>query len=144
MSFLPSKSEVPSYIFPSLTSAFLPLLPLLPQLLQLLRDLLLYSFIIRCKMSSPNIHNTKHFKPNHPRLASPDPPRPRPPHTSPVRDWVTWRSWKTCAVDLLNIPKEMNTHDIYDAFNKYGNLISIDVWEDASGRPDSRGRIRFK
>lgn len=91
-------------------------------------------------MSGPHIH---HSKPNHPRLVSPDPPGP-PHHTSQVRDWVTWRSWKTCAVDLLNIPREMNTHDIYDAFNKYGNLISIDVWEDALGRPDSKGRIRFK
>lgn len=93
-------------------------------------------------MAGPDIPNTKHYKPNHPRLVSPDPPGPR--HTLPVRDWVTWRSWKTCAVDLLSIPREMNTHDIYDAFNKYGNLISIDVWEDASGRPDSKGRIRFK
>ncbi|KAJ5967824.1 hypothetical protein N7501_004072 [Penicillium viridicatum] len=85
-----------------------------------------------------------HSKPNHPRLGFPDPSGPH--HTSPVpvRDWITWRSWKTCAVDLSNIPREMNTHDIYDAFNKYGNLISIDVWEDASGRPDSKGRIRFK
>ncbi|KAJ5426050.1 hypothetical protein N7465_001120 [Penicillium sp. CMV-2018d] len=93
-------------------------------------------------MAGPENPNTKPSKPNHPRLVSPDPPGPH--HTSPVRDWITWRSWKTCAVDLSNIPREMNTHDIYDAFNKYGNLISIDVWEDASGRPDSKGRIRFK
>lgn len=94
-------------------------------------------------MTASHIHNTNHSKPNHPRLGSPDPPGP-PHHTLQVRDWLTWRSWKKCAVDLLNLPREMNTHDIYDAFNKYGNLISIDVWEDASGRPDSRGRIRFK
>ncbi|KOS45065.1 hypothetical protein ACN38_g4048 [Penicillium nordicum] len=93
-------------------------------------------------MEGPEIHNTKHSQPNHPGLGSPKPPGPR--HTSPVRDWVTWRAWKTCAVDLFNIPREMNTHDIYDAFSKYGHLISIDVWEDASGRPDSKGRIRFK
>lgn len=96
-------------------------------------------------MEGPEIHNTKHTQPNHPGLGSPKPPGPPGPHhTSPVRDWVTWRTWKTCAVDLFNIPREMNTHDIYDAFSKYGHLISIDVWEDASGRPDSKGRIRFK
>ncbi|KGO75271.1 RNA-dependent RNA polymerase, eukaryotic-type [Penicillium italicum] len=94
-------------------------------------------------MAGPEIPNLRHPKSNLLRLVPPDPPHP-PRHTSPVRDWITWRSWKTCAVDLLNIPKEMNTHDIYDAFNKYGNLISIDVWEDAAGRPDSKGRIRFK
>ncbi|KAJ5816384.1 hypothetical protein N7447_008617 [Penicillium robsamsonii] len=38
----------------------------------------------------------------------------------------------------------MNTHDIYEAFHQYGNLISVDIWEDAAGRPDSRARIRFK
>jgi hypothetical protein len=38
----------------------------------------------------------------------------------------------------------MNTHDIYNAFEQYGNLISIDIWEDSAGRPDSKARIRFK
>ncbi|KAK4865429.1 hypothetical protein LT330_009540 [Penicillium expansum] len=94
-------------------------------------------------MAGPDIPNSQHPKSNLLRLVPPDPPNP-PRHTSPVRDWITWRSWKTCAVDMLNIPREMNTHDMYDAFNKYGNVISIDVWEDAAGRPDSRGRIRFK
>ncbi|KAJ6178906.1 hypothetical protein N7519_009367 [Penicillium mononematosum] len=84
-------------------------------------------------------------------MTGPDLPKWLPPNApaparrnSPVRDWITWRSWRTCAVDLLNLPREMNTHDIYDAFHRYGNLISIDLWEDASGRPDCKGRIRFK
>ncbi|EKV21105.1 RNA-directed RNA polymerase (Sad-1), putative [Penicillium digitatum] len=94
-------------------------------------------------MAGPVIPNLQHPKSNLLRLVPLDPPRPSH-HTTPVRDWITWRSWKTCAVDMLNIPREMNTHDIYDAFNKYGNLISIDVWEDAAGRPDSKGRMRFK
>ncbi|KAG0154062.1 hypothetical protein PDIDSM_1442 [Penicillium digitatum] len=94
-------------------------------------------------MAGPVIPNLQHPKSNLLRLVPLDPPRPFH-HTTPVRDWITWRSWKTCAVDMLNIPREMNTHDIYDAFNKYGNLISIDVWEDAAGRPDSKGRMRFK
>ncbi|KAI3131951.1 hypothetical protein CBS147330_4376 [Penicillium roqueforti] len=78
-------------------------------------------------------------------MAGPDIPDVQPPRSNPpVRGWTTWRSWRTCAVDLLNVPREMNTHDIYDTFNKYGNLISIDLWEDTSGRPISKARIRFK
>ncbi|CAI7578194.1 unnamed protein product [Penicillium glandicola] len=93
-------------------------------------------------MAGPELPNLQYPKSNRLRLTPQEPPGPG--HERPVRAWLTWRSWKTCAVDLLNIPREMNTHDIYDAFNQYGNLISIDLWEDASGRPDSKARIRFK
>ncbi|KAJ5970641.1 uncharacterized protein N7479_000559 [Penicillium vulpinum] len=97
-------------------------------------------------MAGPDLPSMQHPKSNRLRLFPSDPPVPSGPsvQTAPAQDWITWRSWKTCAVDLLNIPKEMNTHDIYDAFHQYGNLISIDLWEDASGGPDSRARIRFK
>ena len=129
--FLPAL-EVPTYSG-ILFTALLPIL--LPQLRDFLKP--------KCTMAGPVIPNLQHPKSNLLRLVPLDPPRPSH-HTTPVRDWITWRSWKTCAVDMLNIPREMNTHDIYDAFNKYGNLISIDVWEDAAGRPDSKGRMRFK
>ncbi|KAJ5428334.1 RNA-dependent RNA polymerase eukaryotic-type [Penicillium cf. griseofulvum] len=96
-------------------------------------------------MAGPDLPSLQHPKSNFLRLAPPNPTGPDGPslHT-PLQTWITWRSWKTCAVDLLNIPREMNTHDIYNAFEQYGNLISIDIWEDASGRPDSKARIRFK
>ncbi|KAJ5372624.1 hypothetical protein N7517_004630 [Penicillium concentricum] len=97
-------------------------------------------------MAGPDLPSLQHPKSNVLRMDPPDPHRsPRgPSRFSPVQTWISWRSWKTCAVDLLNIPREMNTHDIYEAFHQYGNLISIDIWEDAVGRPDSRARIRFR
>ncbi|CAG7971093.1 unnamed protein product [Penicillium nalgiovense] len=94
-------------------------------------------------MTGPVLPSLQYPKINLLRMAPSNAPAPAR-RNSPVRDWITWRSWRTCAVDLLNLPREMNTHDIYDAFHRYGNLISIDLWEDASGRPDCKGRIRFK
>ncbi|CAG7990379.1 unnamed protein product [Penicillium nalgiovense] len=94
-------------------------------------------------MTGPVLPSLQYPKSNLLRMVPPNAPAPAR-RNSPVRDWITWRSWRTCAVDLLNLPREMNTHDIYDAFHRYGNLISIDLWEDASGRPDCKGRIRFK
>ncbi|KAJ5154575.1 uncharacterized protein N7500_010014 [Penicillium coprophilum] len=94
-------------------------------------------------MAGPDLPSLQHPKTNFLRFPSPNPPG-RPLQPPPVQAWITWRSWESCAVDLLNIPREMNTHDIYEAFNQYGNLISIDIWEDAAGRPDSKARIRFK
>jgi RNA-dependent RNA polymerase len=48
------------------------------------------------------------------------------------------------ALDLLNVPKEVNTHDVYDAFSKEGHIMNIDLWEDSNGEPASKGRIRFR
>jgi hypothetical protein len=68
----------------------------------------------------------------------------RDPHLPQLSPWTSWKSWDTLAVDLLNIPKEVNTHDIYDGFGKEGNIMHIDLWENLKGEPDSKGRIRFR
>ena len=69
---------------------------------------------------------------------------PRPNGLRHPQTWISWKSWDTLAVDLLNVPKEVNTHDLYDAFAKEGNIMYIDLWENSKGEPDSRGRIRFR
>ncbi|KAJ5780472.1 hypothetical protein N7457_005632 [Penicillium paradoxum] len=70
--------------------------------------------------------------------------RPRAPHTSPDRPWLAWKSWETTAIDLSGLPKEVNTHDIFDAFSSYGNIVSIDLRNGPGGEPGSKGRIRFR
>ncbi|KAJ5555084.1 hypothetical protein N7461_003554 [Penicillium sp. DV-2018c] len=69
-------------------------------------------------------------------------PRSRP---QPDRD-DTWRSRESIMVDLFDLPKEADTHDLYDAFSCYGNIVTIELWgADADvGQRSSKGRIRFR
>lgn len=66
------------------------------------------------------------------------------PHRIQSPSWVSWRSWDTIAIDLLNVPKELTTHDLYNAFNKEGTTSSIDIWENRHGEPEGKGRVRFR
>ncbi|KAJ5357535.1 RNA-dependent RNA polymerase eukaryotic-type [Penicillium brevicompactum] len=58
---------------------------------------------------------------------------------APHLQWQAWKSWDTVAVDLLNVPREVNTHDIYDNMSKEGNISCIDLWDNDQGEPAGRG-----
>lgn len=55
-----------------------------------------------------------------------------------------WKHWETVAVTLANVPLEANTFTLWKAFNKEGNIFSIDLFTDIHGNRDSKGKIRFK
>lgn len=55
-----------------------------------------------------------------------------------------WKSWETLAVSLSNVPPEANTFVLWQAFKNEGHIFSIDLFEDARGRREHRGKIRFK
>jgi RNA-dependent RNA polymerase len=55
-----------------------------------------------------------------------------------------WRLWESVAVNISNIPKEADTHSLWQAFSKEGRVFSIDIFEDFHGNRESRGKIRFK
>ncbi|CAG8265197.1 unnamed protein product [Penicillium salamii] len=59
-------------------------------------------------------------------------------------EWVSWKSWNTLALDILNLPREVNTHDLHDALAKEGTIMSIDIWETKPGDRQARGRVRFR
>lgn len=65
----------------------------------------------------------------------------RPPNQT---EWVSWKSWNTLALDIVNLPREVNTHDLHDALSKEGTIMSIDIWELRPGDRQTRGRIRFR
>lgn len=60
------------------------------------------------------------------------------------RPWLAWKSWETVAIDLSNLPKEVNTHDILDAFSEYGNIVSVDLRNGVGAESGLKGRIRFR
>ncbi|KAE8354242.1 RNA dependent RNA polymerase-domain-containing protein [Aspergillus coremiiformis] len=55
-----------------------------------------------------------------------------------------WTNWESVAVNLFNLPKEINTRILWQAFSGEGDVYSIDLFEDSHGIKDSRGKIRFK
>ncbi|KAF7587579.1 hypothetical protein BBP40_007020 [Aspergillus hancockii] len=55
-----------------------------------------------------------------------------------------WNFWESVAVNIFNLPKEVNTHILWQAFSREGNVFSIDIFEDSHGTRDSKGKIRFK
>ncbi|GAB1205903.1 hypothetical protein APSETT445_004582 [Aspergillus pseudonomiae] len=55
-----------------------------------------------------------------------------------------WTFWDTVAVNLLNLPKEVNTRILWQTFSNEGYVSSIDLFEDLHGNRDSRGKIRFR
>lgn len=55
-----------------------------------------------------------------------------------------WKHWESVAVNLANVPLEADTFTIWKAFRKEGVVFSIDLFEDAHGNRESRGKVRFK
>ncbi|KAJ5885149.1 hypothetical protein N7495_009659 [Penicillium taxi] len=57
---------------------------------------------------------------------------------------LSWRGWESVAVNLFWIPKEVNTHGLWRAFQGEGTIITIDIFDDRHGNRGTQGRIRFK
>ncbi|KAL4783051.1 RNA dependent RNA polymerase-domain-containing protein [Aspergillus varians] len=55
-----------------------------------------------------------------------------------------WRSWESVAVNLINVPKEVSTVNLWKAFKEEGNIHSIDIFEDSHGSRTARAKIRFR
>ncbi|PLB52422.1 RNA-directed RNA polymerase (Sad-1) [Aspergillus steynii IBT 23096] len=55
-----------------------------------------------------------------------------------------WKSWDSVAIYITNIPKETTTLNIWQAFQKEGNIFSIDLFEDSHGKRETKGKLRFK
>lgn len=55
-----------------------------------------------------------------------------------------WQTWDSFAVNLFGVPDEATAFTIWTAFNPQGNIFSIDLYEDNSGRRNGKGRIRFR
>ncbi|KAJ5114750.1 RNA-directed RNA polymerase (Sad-1) [Penicillium alfredii] len=58
--------------------------------------------------------------------------------------WLQWRTWESVAINLCRVPREANTFTLWKAFRKEGSITSIDIFDDAHGQRDTRGRIRFR
>ncbi|MCJ1355792.1 MAG: hypothetical protein MMC33_005784 [Icmadophila ericetorum] len=69
-----------------------------------------------------------------------------PAHGSPslmparIEDWTTWGE---LSIKVSNIPLEATTKDLWMAFKKEGQIVTIEIFEDATGRRDGYGRVRF-
>lgn len=55
-----------------------------------------------------------------------------------------WKLWDSLAITVKNLTEEINAFILWSAFQEHGNIYSIDIFEDAQGNRESKGRIRFK
>ncbi|KAI9039173.1 RNA-directed RNA polymerase (Sad-1) [Aspergillus affinis] len=62
----------------------------------------------------------------------------------PPQILAPWKSWGSVAIKISNVPKEVTAFHIWQAFNKEGNIFSIDLFEDSHGKRGAKGKIRFK
>ncbi|KAL2853945.1 RNA dependent RNA polymerase-domain-containing protein [Aspergillus pseudoustus] len=74
------------------------------------------------------------------------PPKSKPgsvPQFLPQQIKAPWIAWESVAVNLTNVPKEVSTLNLWQAFKTEGTIISIDIFEDAHGNRTSKAKIRF-
>ena len=70
---------------------------------------------------------------------------PNPRNWNPAAQTIDhWRSWLELGVRFSGLPPATTTLDLWEAFGKEGQISTIELFEDASGRRDGRGRIRFR
>ncbi|KKZ64996.1 RNA-directed RNA polymerase [[Emmonsia] crescens] len=55
-----------------------------------------------------------------------------------------WASWESVSVSLTRIPRHINTFTLWKSFSKQGDIDYIEIFENARGRREGGGRIRFK
>ncbi|OAX85437.1 hypothetical protein ACJ72_00162 [Emergomyces africanus] len=55
-----------------------------------------------------------------------------------------WASWDSVSVTLARIPRNVNTFTLWKSFSAYGCIDFIEIFENARGRKEGEGRIRFK
>lgn len=88
--------------------------------------------------ASPPPSNTPHPAPSRPPASSPMLPAPATTITPP------WSSWESLAVNLFDVPVEANTFVLWHAFKGEGSIFSIDLYEDARGSREHKGKVRFR
>ena len=55
-----------------------------------------------------------------------------------------WRTWLEVGVRFSGLPSTTTTLDVWEAFSKEGQIATIELYEDALGSRDGRGRVRFR
>lgn len=55
-----------------------------------------------------------------------------------------WKLWNSVAVLVRNVPNEVNTFILWQAFRDEGSIRSIDLYEDQSGNRQTKGKIWFR
>ena len=61
--------------------------------------------------------------------------------TRPYNDWTTWVE---VSIILFGLTPDVSTHDLWNSFNKEGNITTIDIFENLSGSRTGKAKIRFR
>ena len=55
-----------------------------------------------------------------------------------------WTHWVELGVYFSGFPMHVTTKEVWDVFSREGDIITIELFEDYTGRPNGRGRVRFR
>lgn len=68
----------------------------------------------------------------------------RPRHTQPTATERNWREKHSLRLYIRNLPSKITTHLIYKNFEKYGNIVRINILENREGGRSSEAEIEFE
>lgn len=61
-----------------------------------------------------------------------------------VRLKPVWESWDVLDVRVARLPQHITTYDLWFAFQREGQVDSIDIFVNRQGKRDGNAKVRFK
>ncbi|EEP75602.1 conserved hypothetical protein [Uncinocarpus reesii 1704] len=58
--------------------------------------------------------------------------------------FAPWTTWDSLNVFISGLPKDINTFTIWRSFKSYGTIEFVEIFENAKGAREGRGKIRFR
>jgi len=55
-----------------------------------------------------------------------------------------WRHWLELGVLFRGFPPSVTTRDVWKAFKQEGDIVTIELFDNNTGEPNGRGRVRFR
>ena len=55
-----------------------------------------------------------------------------------------WNRWAELSVKVFDLPPTTTTRDLYQCFSREGNVVMIELYENARGEREGKGVVRFK
>lgn len=55
-----------------------------------------------------------------------------------------WNRWAELSVTVFDLPPTTTTRDLYQCFSREGNVVMIELYENARGEREGKGVVRFK
>lgn len=65
-------------------------------------------------------------------------------HGAVIAKTNDWSQWVELAVQFSGFPSYVTTKEVWAIFKEEGEILTIEIFDDNSGKPSGRGRVRFR